>query len=400
MVVACTIFFSTGEYAARLWTAHFGDALDLTRGILIADPLFGWRQKSGLNADFLGFPLVTNELGWRTHPVSSLKEASTTVLILGPSSSFGWGVPANDTYAMQLESILKASSSAVVLNAGEIGFSSFQGLRLYSEPAVRSLSPEVVVIAYGVNDTDRSRFIFQSDVSDAQEFSAAKPTSTVAMINTLRESALWQLLLKLTGTVRAHFVPPPVSTLISSDPVPGVRVPQISFVENMRSIIHIARQRGATPVLLTTVVRLPSEPVKPRTMSKYEEARSLWSSGDMEGSRDLLMHVTSEDPTLCEAYYYLAAIAVREGDTAQARRYFTSARQYEANRIARDVGEYNSVLISLASQEHVPVVDLQKLFADHDQNSLFVDPIHFSQEGNKLVAEELARIIREQKRLQ
>lgn len=73
------------------------------------------------------------------------------------------------TYAQRLEVELQKTEPTRVINASIIGFSSDQGKRLALSliPLIRS---SLVVFAYGINDIDRHRFYFQSNMSDDFEF--------------------------------------------------------------------------------------------------------------------------------------------------------------------------------------------------------------------------------------
>ncbi len=392
-LVSGIIFFSLAEYGARIWVEHRGNALSITKKILEADATLGWKQRPNLDTTFLSIPLQTNEAGWRTHPLSVQPSAGPLVLVLGPSSTFGWGVAQADTYSSQLEALLASSTPAEVLNAGEIGYSTDQGVRLFSQSPADTLKPAVVVIAYGVNDLDRSRFYFQSSKTDAQEFSQPESSKEVGAINTLYSSALLDTLINTAGALRSSFSMPPVPAY-PADPVPGVRVPADDFAANIRSLIQTARSRGAAPVLLSTVVDLPATTSSPAALDAFAQAKSAWSNGDTTAAKGLLISAVSLDPTLCEAYYYLAALYAHDGDGASARESFGKARATESYRISRDVAAYNVLLQGIAAQEHVPLLNLADLFAGRDPKDLFVDPIHFSPKGNALVARGLQTIIR------
>ncbi|MEO6709333.1 MAG: GDSL-type esterase/lipase family protein [Planctomycetota bacterium] len=74
------------------------------------------------------------------------------ILALGDSSTFGMGVPYQDTWCAQLESLLVAQGvSAEVIDAGVIGFTIDQGLERY-EALGRGLSPDIVIAAFGATN--------------------------------------------------------------------------------------------------------------------------------------------------------------------------------------------------------------------------------------------------------
>ena len=120
---------SLGEWAVRSWIRARGDGLARAHLVLEPDAELGWRQRPNLDTSFEGQELHTNSIGLRgrenytPHP---------KVLVLGPSSTFGWGVTELESYPGQLQAALaRAGGASVVINAGEIGFSLVQGRRLY-----------------------------------------------------------------------------------------------------------------------------------------------------------------------------------------------------------------------------------------------------------------------------
>lgn len=323
-LVSCVIVFPTLELSARLWVSHHGDALDLTKRILQMDAELGWKQRARVDTYFLGKKLTTDGRGWRTQPTLAHADGAKTVLILGPSSSFGWGVADVDTYPAQLANLL--GSDYAVLNAGEIGYSSDQGLRLMRSSGVRSRAPDIVVFAYGVNDLDRHRFYFQSLDTDAVEFSKEHSPVNTFLANTLSRSDFLNIASRATaaaiGSVASSFTP--------GNTPQRVRVPPPEFMDNYRALTEEGKRIGARIILLSTVVHIP-EPE--------------------EGS--------------------------------------------ETERIVRGLEEYNALLKTIAAETETTYVDLgAHIGSDASRGQYFADPIHFSPEGNHLIAEALAAIIR------
>lgn len=323
LLVWYAAFFSVGELGARAWVAHYGDAIDRTKRVLEMDAALGWKQRPNLHTTFLGKTLTTDGNGWRVQPAatSSIK----TVVILGPSSSFGWGVDDADTYPAQLQSML--GSDYKVWNLGEIGYSTDQGRRLLESGAVAALHPDIIVFAYGVNDLDLHRFYFQSSAPDLIELSKKRNTLSIAVGNVLARSDLLNLASRRAARVLSFIlqVRPQSQNL--------VRVPSDAFAKNYEAMILLAKQEGAFPVVLSTIVHEPQ------------------------------VHVSSGAGTLPEPL-----------------------------RVEKGVTEYDRILSFVAAKEKVPYLELANVVSSTDGN--FVDPIHFSIEGNRIVATQLARIIR------
>lgn len=345
-LLSCAVVFGLGEIGAQWWIRSSGNALDITRGILMVDPRLGWKQRPNLDTSFLGLPLKTDERGWRVVPPSPTWERE--VLVLGPSSTFGWGVKGDETYAAKLQEMLPDTR---VYNAGQIGYSTEQGKRLFALPDVAVLHPDTVVVAYGVNDVDLHRFYFQSDAPDSVQFARLASSRSFALVNTLGKSSLATMVRSTAAHVRSQ-----------APTVPTLRVPPQEFKENVREMVDIARRRGSNVILLTTMTDLPEGPLRDKpffTKSLYERAREAFEAGDTESSRE----------------------------------YLAQAHEQEPGRVRNDARLYNTILREIAADERVPLLDLERLFSGREYDSLFVDPIHFSVQGNRLIAEALRDII-------
>ena len=102
-----------------------------------------WGAGESVNAHSYRGPLL--ELNPQARPFR--------VAFLGDSSTFGWGVGFDQTYAARCAASLRAAGVPTEpINAGVIGYTILQGQRRY-RALVRDLKPDVVVLAFGaVND--------------------------------------------------------------------------------------------------------------------------------------------------------------------------------------------------------------------------------------------------------
>ena len=323
-IVACVVFLGAGEFASFWWLERYGNALDQTRSILETDAEIGWKQRPDLTTTFLDLPLSTNEWGWRDAPIGDA--AAPSVLVLGPSSAFGWGVRQEETYAAELQSLLE--NRMRVYNAGEIGYSSEQGVHLFSQPEVQALEPDIVVIAYGVNDLDRHRFYFQSSRTDKEEFREAKSEWSVRTVDFIHSDAFLHLLLKSAGALGA--------TISSPETRGSVRVSIEEFKKNIGAMIDMAQRQGSSVIVLTTATNVEA---------------ALSSETD-------------------------------------------AVKRSEISRIINEIPKYNAALLKIAAEKKVHIGTIEQWFEGKERTSLFVDPIHFSPEGNRIIAEELYDIIK------
>ena len=98
-----------------------------------------------------------NDEGFRSAPFAAGEAAGVLrIACIGDSWTFGMNVEQDQTYPARLEALLNArrpTSGVEVMNFGVLGYSSFQGLQLL-KTRVLDLQPDVVVIGFGMNDSD------------------------------------------------------------------------------------------------------------------------------------------------------------------------------------------------------------------------------------------------------
>ena len=166
------------------------------------------------------FSVETNALGLRDGlmPVSS-----PWVLALGCSTTFGWGVEGEQAWPAVLEQEL----GVPVINGGIPGHSTEQGLLV--APALFAHKPDVVILAWGLRDAQRTT------VADMDRRPAAFPRNT-ALYKTLRR--------KLQAPV------------VSKGTIPRVAKPR--FESNLRQLVSLAEAAGSKVILLDMTERSDS----------------------------------------------------------------------------------------------------------------------------------------------
>jgi lysophospholipase L1-like esterase len=113
---------------------------------VLAPPGIRERTRWTLRTNGKGFP--GREAAYGPHP------GTYRIVALGDSSTFGWGVEAEEAYPAVLERELRGRHPAArveVVNLGVCGYSSFQGRILLEREGLR-YEPDLVVISYGSND--------------------------------------------------------------------------------------------------------------------------------------------------------------------------------------------------------------------------------------------------------
>lgn len=105
-------------------------------------------------------PITTNAFGLRMREITLGKPPDTVrVAVMGDSCTFGWMVREEDAYPRVLERLLNENSPrrCEVLNFGVPGYTSYHGLQQYQR-LVKSFAPDILILAYGFNDSYESRF--------------------------------------------------------------------------------------------------------------------------------------------------------------------------------------------------------------------------------------------------
>ncbi len=165
-------------------------------------------------------------------------EGMHRVMTLGCSTTFGWGVDDAESYPARLESRLKAGGHDdwEVINGGQPGYTSFQGLWLWDR-TLKRYAPDIVLIGYVVQDarkaayTDKSQAILQGESGFLKE-------------NVLYQSKLYLGLRVLIGSVQVR-----AKERGEGDEGGAYRVPPEDFVDNIRTLVGKVRDIGAEPVL-------------------------------------------------------------------------------------------------------------------------------------------------------
>ncbi|MEC7584389.1 MAG: GDSL-type esterase/lipase family protein [Planctomycetota bacterium] len=196
-----------------------------------------WKLRADADVEFMGTEVTTDANGFRVgseaHP-----EAEASILCLGDSMPFGWGVQADLIYPQVLRDRLAEiypDETWKVYNAGVPGHSSHQML-LRARRLIPELRPDVVVICAGTNDTSPAR------ESDAQLFDDGGFRRFAVTALGQSDFLTWA-----SETLRGD-EEPPNPLYFERDAVSRVTVTEM--LENLTAAIAIAREYGATPILL------------------------------------------------------------------------------------------------------------------------------------------------------
>ena len=385
-VLAFFFWIALLEFTATYWIRRWGDPLDKAKEVLAADPKLGWCQRPHFRGNFLDIPLETNELGFRDISMAQISKAPRKVLVLGPSSTFGWGVKERETYCSVLQELLRKKFPDVpveVINAGEIGFSSWQGLNLYKKENLKNLKADILIIAYGVNDIDRYRFFYNSRLPDKEEFAGTKPNWSAALSNGINDwnflNAASRLIFKALSKISC-----------ASREMPQRRVSDSEFLSNMEELIDMGKANHSRVIVLSTPMSLPrfedvADDLQTDSRKYFLEGIKKFNARDYREAVRQFERSIVIDPDQNEIYYYLSVCYSFLGNCAKSRESRERAIASEPKRIAEDILRLNHLLFDLSQRKNVTFIEMpQKPFLSQLDED-FVDPIHLSAQGNAKV---------------
>ena len=354
-----------------------------------------WRQRPNLDTSFEGHPVLTDEDGFRLSGEPPA-DHPRTVVSLGGSPTFGYGVAHGDAYPARVERMLiEAGEPCRVINAGQIGYSSWQGVRLF-RGYVETWDPDVVTLSYVVNDIDRLRFFFSDGHDDdhvtlptAGQASKANAIGRIAPLRWLLQTRN-RLAAKLGGGRRHRAI----------YELTHVRVPPDHYRANLTELVEMVRASGARPILIQMPFRLPVvvPPADPAHALALQGAREDLEQGDVAAAQAAVSEVLAADEFSSEARYIEGLLLERAGDRVAAREAFTDAVERVIYDCVRDARLYNRIMAEVAAELSVPRVDVTgALGGETADMAYFVegDYIHPNADGHAQVAQRVAPTIRQ-----
>ena len=320
--VITTILLS--ELVSYIYIENFSTPYLKAKKLLKSHSEFSWVQKSNLDTKFFDKTFQTNDIGFRDN------KNDFKTLIMGPSSTVGWGVDQKESYS----ALLNESLSDGVFNGGQIGYSIKQGHDIFST-YFTDKNIKVLVLAYGVNDID----YFPFEVLPASVFDFSQTYF-------LTRNMLFQ---------HQQLYPCPKSFEIKP------RVPLADYMQTINKFYEYAQKHQIQLIIINT-------------------------AHNYQGF---------DDPTkskLSNFAYAEYQEALENKDCEKARNSFFDAQKLEAYRIVNETKTYNEALAEFAKNKNIALVDIASEMSL--EKELFVDPVHFSVKGNKLIAKKLAEVIK------
>jgi lysophospholipase L1-like esterase len=220
-----------------------------------------------VSANALGFrgPLVTPEKGPNTF----------RIVVFGDSSSFGWGVNAEDSWWMLLQQELQKRSperTIEIANFAIPGDSSAYGKLLFDTFAPQFQS-DVVILGFGAND---AKGVFTSHTEQVSRFTGKR--SLLRALAVLQKSALVTILKGLLPATK----PSAKASSAEGSPAPK-RVPAVSlrdYGQNMVAMGQAAKELGNKGVVFLGLCTHPAYARKARLEAKNNGF--LWLNGQSQ----------------------------------------------------------------------------------------------------------------------
>ncbi len=376
--------------------------------ILEQDPELFWRMRPNLNIDFQGVNLRTNSRGLRNREISPKKRKNVIrIACIGASPTLGWGVMEKDAYPNYLEGLLQAGrqngKEFEVINAGIVGYSSYQGL-IYFKKEILKYSPDLIIISYGVNDTDGHRFFRDNNQSDKEVLKGSR--FIVSLENLFNQSSFLRLLKRFS--LSAKGVNTRFFGRINSRYSRVLRVSPEDFYNNLNEIIAIARRGGVKTILIKSQVLFPLKYKECVDAPACRDPGFLSAGLDYAKAHDYnnailaMRQLLKICPYSPEAYYYLGVFGLKNRGSDISKGYFQKAKEMELLECARLILKYNEVIEKSAAKNRIPLLDAPLLFDNYSKGAvekLFINPefdfVHPNELGHKIIAQGLFDILQE-----
>jgi len=227
--------------------------------------------------------IALNGEGFRSAPFSAVRKPGVLrIACMGDSWTFGMNVNQDQTYPARVEARLAGQQPARnvdVMNFGILGYTSFQGLQLL-KTRVLDLQPDVVIIGFGMNDSDvagyRDRDVVASGVTSWRD----RVKEVTAHSESLALLKYLALALRFHPQNMGDFLRADAkadqgksnATVNYDDLEAWTRVSPRDYDRNVREMIALARGRGARVVLLDNEL-WPESPYRAvlRSISRDEQ---------------------------------------------------------------------------------------------------------------------------------
>ena len=358
--------------------------------LFMRDPRLHWKLRPNAEVLLQGRNVRTGPQGLQGE---AARAGERTLLVLGDSTAFGWGVGEGESFSELLQARLDGTSTSAlaaphlrVLNAAVPGYSSFQ-VRLQAEALIPRWRPAVVVLCVGNNDAWP---VARSD----------REVDTSRRLAAVLESALSKshLLVWASERLRPHR---PATFTASTLAGSVARVSVSEYADNLRAIVSLARDAGARVILLGSSVNLYFPPdrleLQPGAEARDELQRSVGELSQRGAFEAALERTRAAAAAAPESFYpiYLEGIVLTlmgRTDAGLERLEEALERNPFPERSKRS---YREAAREVAERAGAAYLDVNALFRDASAPdpvqaaTFYLDWCHPTPAGHRLIADAL-----------
>ncbi|MFH1397314.1 MAG: SGNH/GDSL hydrolase family protein [Candidatus Omnitrophota bacterium] len=349
--------------------------LDSTKTIIEEDPVLIWKQRAHLKKMFQGAEVITNSAGFRNREFSIEKNNSTyRIICLGASDTFGWGVDFSKTYPFLLEQKLNKTGrikNVEVINAGEIGYTTHQGLILFKNYLLK-YKPDLITIAYILNDIDRYRFYRNCALTDSE---LTRRNSLVVRLNNVFSKSrgylvlekLFSFILRKNERFKSYLLKKEFS-------LARQRVSRDEYRRNLEEFINVCIKHKIKIMFIKMPINL-SLP----SLTEFEK------------------NILSNNGNLSVFYYNLANNYENKKEYHSSALFFKKARDYLVLDCRQDGISLQNTIEKVSLKNNISLLDVNAIFLGFKSyESLFNspnDPMHPNKSGHEIIADAACSLI-------
>jgi len=306
------------------------------------------------------------------------------ILAIGDSSTGGYGVPPDRSYAEQLDGMLPDMH---VVNLGVMGYTSYHGVRVL-EKYMPVLNPSLIIVSFNFNDR---RYVLSPDAMDSEaKFRRNMDGHRFATLQTLQQKVylyrlLGGLMLK-AGMI--HDGDDAGKRAVDDLRTLRVRVPPDKYRENLIQMAEIGKAHKIPVIFLV----LNDNPLHTQHLNRGLE---LFEKAQYDlAAREFTIGVRTTNWYSDLAQKYLAKVYEKQNASDDVMK-IVRIRQRESSihggyPLYRDV-EYNDIMRSVAREYAVPLVDAGHIV----EPSMYLDHCHPDERGHKVIADLLYSAVKD-----
>ena len=401
------VVFLAVEVGLRFTVADsLGD--DAYLNLVDVPSFFGVREIGGRR-----FVQVTHPEAYRGRRIRFAEEkdpGTLRVFCLGGSASAGWPHPPGEIHSVYLQQALERSfpdRSFEVINVGAHAYAAYR-VRLILDQVLR-YEPDLLVLYSGNNEflehrrypavsTALARAVVVANHSALFRWLRSHLVSAFFPENSLSAQRREDALDGLASKLRQQAVD------LRRDPAQLARVEE-HYAYSVRTMSEAARRAGVPVILATVPVNLrgwrpnaSANRLEGRALARWQEAFDGGRVALLEEAPDRALRALAAaaelEPLHAHTHFLVGQAHLHGGDPQRALESFGRARDLDQNPF-RALSSFNDILREIAARnDGILLADLERAFEQASEPGgpgfdLFLDYVHPTVEGNRLVARTL-----------